>query len=1081
MLARGMEPKEFLLSFFAKDGSFSRGRQMHALVSCAGHNILSIATPVGNGALQSAGIAAAVKEGLGRPIVLCSLGDGTTQQGEVLEAIGHAVRDALPVLFLIEDNSLAISTRTRGRTFFSLPGGRADSFYGLPILYADGRRAEELYGIFGREVAAMRVDRRPRIVVMEVERLGSHSNADDQRVYRPEEELASLSRSGDPVRNLREVLVARGEKPDDLDRMEAEIRADLEEKAREAQRGPNPKPVFEASLPFRPEMLDPAKENRGGNLSGGGASGKDPSAGSPGLTMLEAIRETLRERLEKDPRVNLFGQDIEDPKGDVFGVTRGLSTRFPGRVVNSPLAESTILGVSIGRALAGERPVAFLQFADFMPMAYNQIFSELATLYWRTDGSWQAPVIVMAVCGGYRPGLGPFHASSMEALAAHTPGLDVYLPSTAADAAGLLRAAFESGRPSIFLYPKTLLNDRENAVTGDADALYVPPGKARFLRRGNHLTFVGYGNTVGLCLRAAAALSEHEVACDVIDLRSIMPWDRDAVLESAERTGRLVVVHEDSLTCGMGAEIAATVAEKVSGKVEIRRVARPDTWVPYNFENQIEVLPSFKRTLETAAELLGGNVTWKGAGGAAKGVHVVEAAGSSPADESVTVISWKVSPGDKVESGTLLAEIEADKAAAELNSPVSGTVETLLVEAGIIVKVGTPVLKIRTVGAGEDPAPIMVTREDPGTPVISGLGSIGSFSAAGASERPIGGAVDMGILGIAGAVGSRRVTNGEISRMCPTWSPEDIVKRTGIESRPWIGEGESALTLAVDACTKLFARTGNNPLDIDLILCSTGTPVYNTPAMATLIHNKLAGGDETFMAQAYDISAACSGYLYGLQIAYDYLGSVPGARILLVTTEVLSPRTNTADPVTAPIFADAATATLLAGGNNLGGVKNRVRRPVLSAKGESGDYLRVPSGTEDKIFMEGQKVYVEAVRGMMMMLNAACVEAGTKPEKLDLIIPHQANQRIINAIRQKLKMPEERMFSNIRNMGNSSSSTIPLCLQTVLGFGGNGAGTAEAGTKGDPGAGAKVGPGGRIGLTAFGGGFTFGGAVLDLL
>jgi 2-oxoisovalerate dehydrogenase E1 component len=298
--------------------------------------------------------------------------------------------------------------------------------------------------------------------------------------------------------------------------------------------------------------------------------------------------------------------------------------------------------------------------------------------------------------------------------------------------------------------------------------------------------------------------------------------------------------------------------------------------------------------------------------------------------------------------------------------------------------------------------------------------------------------------------------------MCPSWSPEGIVKRTGIESRPWIGEGESALTLAVDACGRLFSRTGTNPLDIDLILCSTGTPIYNTPAMAALIHHKLAAGNEDFLAQAYDFSAACSGFLYGLQIAYDYIRSVPGARVLLVTTEVLSPRTDTADPVTAPIFADAATATLLAGGDNLAGVKNRVRRPVLSAKGESGDYLRVPSGTEDKIFMDGQKVFVEAVRGMMLMLNAACAEAGTSPEKLDLIIPHQANQRIINAIRQKLKIPEERMFSNIRNLGNTSSNTIPLCLETVL-------------DEGRPPAGR------RIGLTAFGGGFTFGGAVLELL
>jgi 2-oxoisovalerate dehydrogenase E1 component len=165
------------------------------------------------------------------------------------------------------------------------------------------------------------------------------------------------------------------------------------------------------------------------------------------------------------------------PKGDVFGVSRGLSPCFPGRVKNSPLAESTIVGVSIGRALSGDRPVAFLQFSDFMPVAYNQIFSELACMYWRTDGSWQAPVILMVTCGGYRPGLGPFHASTMEALAAHTPGLDVFMPSTAADAAGLLNAAFESGRPTVFFYPKTVRTIGNTRSWENRRNCSFPPGK----------------------------------------------------------------------------------------------------------------------------------------------------------------------------------------------------------------------------------------------------------------------------------------------------------------------------------------------------------------------------------------------------------------------------------------------------------------------------------------------------------------------------------------------------------------------------------------------------------------------------
>jgi 2-oxoisovalerate dehydrogenase E1 component len=189
---------------------------------------------------------------------------------------------------------------------------------------------------------------------------------------------------------------------------------------------------------------------------------------------------------------------LKTPKGDVFGLTKSLSTQFPGRVVNSPLAEASILGLSIGYALAGKRPVAFLQFADFLPIAYNQIVSELGSMYWRTDGGWTVPVIVMITCGGYRPGLGPFHASSYEALAIHTPGVDVVMPSSAGDAAGLLNAAFESERPTLFFYPKNCLNDRDRMTSTDVQKQLIPLGIGRTIREGKDITLVGYGNTVPL-------------------------------------------------------------------------------------------------------------------------------------------------------------------------------------------------------------------------------------------------------------------------------------------------------------------------------------------------------------------------------------------------------------------------------------------------------------------------------------------------------------------------------------------------------------------------------------------------------
>jgi len=1092
MLARGMGPEEMFRSLFAKDRSSSRGRQMHGLLSYAPAKIVSLATPVGNNALHAVGIAESLrakgvcrKIGSGKgepedssgsnqlaPFVLCSMGDGTTQEGEVMEAIAHAVRESLPVLFLIQDNSLAISTRTRGKTFFSLPWGNADSFYGIPIRRFDGRNPNEAYQVFGEEVAYIRNKQSPRILVMEVERIGSHSNADDQRVYRSLEELEAIQQRGDPIQNLRKLLIDQGMSSESLTELEESVRRSLEETAERVRREEDPRPVFTAVKPYEGRLLQADAEYRG----------KPHTGGEEGITLLEALKGVLASHLSRDSRVVLFGEDIEDPKGDVFGVTRGLSTAFPDRVKNSPLAESTIVGVSIGRALSGDRPVAFFQFSDFMPVAYNQIFSELACMYWRTDGSWQAPVILMVTCGGYRPGLGPFHASTMEALAAHTPGLDVFMPSTAADAAGLLNAAFESGRPTVFFYPKTVLNDREHTVVGEPSELFVPPGKARILRSGDRITLVGWGNTVGLCIQASDALEEAGVQAEVIDLRSIVPWDRETIISSASKTKKLVIVHEDNHTAGMGAEIAATVAEALRGKVEVRRVTRPDTWVPFHFGNQLEVLPSFKKILEVSVEMLGGTVKWEKSGETEKGTFLVEAIGSSPADESVTVLTWKVKEGDQVQSGQPIAEMEADKAVLELNAPVDGTVLKVLVPEGEMVKVGTPLLKLQLLhkesgeqgdsGLKEHPF-----KEPSGKPIITWKKTILSTIPSGEEnllkESGIRKEVPVGIAGIAGTVGGRQVSNEEISRFCPSWTPEDIIKRTGIASRPWVAEGESALTLAMDACRKLQSRTRIPPDKIDLILCATGTPLYNTPSMAALIQYELGKENGEYLAQAYDINAACSGYLYALQVAYDFLQSEPDARILLVTTEVLSPKTNLQDPGTAPIFGDAATATLLVGGENAASLRIRVHRPVLAAKGEPGESLRVPADPADRIFMEGQKVFLEAVRGMKRMLDRACERAGLHPSDLDLIIPHQANQRIINAVRQKYRVPEEKVFSNIRNMGNTSSSTIPLCLEKVLEPVLMGGGTDAAKSPG------RTAPY-RIGLTAFGGGFTFGGGILEV-
>ena len=793
MLARGISIEMFFLATFNKKQSHSAGRQMNAHMSDPKLNIMSLVGPVGNSALQAVGVAASVASQPEQPIVICALGDGITQQGEVYEAIAHAVRDNLPVFFIVEDNEFAISTKTRGRTFYSMPNSQPDQFYGIPIVRVDGRFPVQVYEDFKTIIDTMRTERGAAIAILEVDRLSNHTNADDQRVYRSADEIDRIWQQGDPIINLRNHLLEQGVAEQELVDLEQEVRGEVQAAAERAQQSPDPEPIFDAFKPLLPELTPGAAEYRG-----------DPNAnGQEPLTMLRAIRQTLYNQLAADERVILFGEDIEDPKGDVFGITKGLSKQFRGRVINSPLAEASIVGISVGQALAGKRPVAFLQFADFLPLAYNQIFAELGSMYWRTEGGWQVPVIVMITCGGYRPGLGPFHAGSMEAIAAHTPGIDVFMPSTAGDAAGMLNAAFLSGRPTLFFYPKSCLNESETATSPDIERHLVPIGSARFIQRGSDLTLIGWGNTVKLCRKTADALAEHDVTCDVIDLRSMVPWDKHNVCESARRTGRVIVVHEDNHTVGLGAELLATICETLPNRVEVRRVTRADTFVPCNFGNQLEVLPSFKRTLETAVELLHGTVEWRTAQeDLQEGQMIIEAIGSSPSDETITVIEWHIAEGDSIEKGAIIAELEADKASVELRAPMSGTVDKLIVAEGDSVQIGAPLARVMT----KDGSTTLkqITREESGTPIISNIRL--SSRPARAASAPVGSDTGsgIGIIAVDGVSGSRIVTNEDISRMCRVWvaggycptyryrdAPLAGRRRNGTEHRN--GGGEAAI------------------------------------------------------------------------------------------------------------------------------------------------------------------------------------------------------------------------------------------------------------------------------------------------
>jgi len=1008
--ARGVTYETVFYGLFGKAESNSAGRRMPAFPCDRSLNIMSTPTLVGSNALQAVGVASSIKADEGNPFVLVSVGDGATQQGDFFEAVAEAVRSNLPVLFLIEDNRFALSTLTKGNTFYSLPDGEADTFLGLPIHRVDGSDAVPTFEKFEEIVSNLRETRSPQIVVFNVERLQSHTNADDQTTYRTEADLQHAMDNADPCANLRTQLLESGIAEEQLKAIESEVQEQVDSAFHTARKGTTPRPVFDAKKP----LPEPRTEYTG-------------TAEDRTLSMLEAMRETLKARLSKDPKTTLLGQDIEDPKGDVFGLTRGLSQTFPEQVSNAALAESTILGVSTGQALAGGHPVAFMQFSDFLPVAYNLILSEIGAMYWRTNGQWETPMLIMSISGGYRPGLGPYHAQTMEAICAHIPGVDVFMPSTASDAAGLLNAIFESGRPSVFLFPKSLINDRSNTTSTDVEKQYVPIGKARIARTGQDLTLVGWGGTMPICERTAEALAETGINAEVIDLRTIFPWDEETVLASAKKTGKLIIVHEDNQTCGMGAEIAATIAEKAGDAVQIARVTRPDTYIPYDFACQIEVLPSFKRTLSTCCKMLDIDLRWNKPVEDEAGTVTVKAIGSSPSDETITITSLPISEGDPIAEGDLLASVEADKATMDITAPVGGTVAELLAEEGDTLTVGTPMLKISSDEAAQLKP---LTKEDPGTPVMERKRVVEAATPAAQSLKP---KASIFISNIATVFGSRHLTNEELLQGHGEWDSEAIRKRTGIENRYWIDGDENVLTLAVQAARDLLEKEQLHISDIGAIICSTGTPLIMTPSLACSVLRELSPEKGEVLMQAHDVNAACSGYMYALQSAFDFLTNAPDKKVLVITAETLSPMVNHDDQKTMALFGDAATASLVSCEQRPGDIGVKLSRPFLSATGVDEKVLYVPNmGSGEVIEMEGLTVFKLAVRKMIDMLDNACKERNITVDDLDMIVPHQANERIIEAIRRTIECPPEKMFNHIRKYGNTSSNTIPIALTALV-------------------------------------------------
>lgn len=590
----GMTAYEVFLSFLSKaEDPASGGRQMPAHYGHKPLRIVSQSSPTGTQFLQAAGCALGSKLEGKDEVVYVSAGEGTTSQGDFHEALNWASRQRLPVVFVIQDNGYAISVpiaQQTTSTIFDLCAG----YKNLRRYSVDGTDFASSLSVMREAVDGCRSGMGPAVVVANVVRLLAHSSSDNQLKYRSKEELEA-DRMRDPLPKLEGALLARGILTNEVaSRMREDIRREVDEAADLAEARPFPNPAESRKHVYASEPYTPLA-----------ASSETPRVTGEVIVLVDAINHALSEEMAHNPRVVVYGEDVEDFKGGVFTATTGLTTRFGRqRVFNSPLAESSIIGTAVGLAARGYRPVVEIQFGDYIWPAMNQIRNEMAMMRWRSNGNWTAPVIVRVPVGGYIHGA-IYHSQNIEATFAHFPGLYVLYPSNASDAKGLLKAAIRGEDPVLFLEHKGLYRQIYAASAEPDDEFVLPFGRARVVRAGSDITVVTYGYLTKRCFDAAGKMERSGISVEVIDLRTIIPWDRETVLSSVRKTGRVLVAHEDILTMGFGAEVAATIAQEGFESLDapVMRVGGRDCPVPYNWFLEEDVLPQ-ERHLVSALESL---------------------------------------------------------------------------------------------------------------------------------------------------------------------------------------------------------------------------------------------------------------------------------------------------------------------------------------------------------------------------------------------------------------------------------------------------------------------------------------------
>ena len=692
---RGLSDFDLALAFYAKRDSSSGGRQLTGHFSDRALNIWSHPSPVGVHLLPACGAAWGMQLD-GKPnVVYASLGEASARQGDFYEAVCFAKERQLPMVFVVQDNRIAISTSTTGTNPIAL--GVLDRSEWIRV---DGSDVEAVAAAGRIAVEHARSGQGPAFIWCDVERFSNHSSADDQRMYRAADELEAMQQR-DPIKLFQDQLIADGLLTEaEATAQEEELRAEVRAAYRQAS-----------------TQADPLGEECGLHLTG--AVTPAPPAKiklEKSCRMLDAVNRTFHAALDQLPDVVFFGQDIADPKGGVFNLTKGLSSKDPERAVNSPLAESTIMGVSVGLASYGKRPCFEIQFVDFIYPGWNQLVSNMATLRWRSFGQWQCPLVIYAPCGGYLPGGALWHSQAGEASFARVPGIRVVVPSTPGDAAGLFWTALHGEDPTIILLPKHLMWAELPAPTA-VEA--IPLGQARLVRSGSLLTLVTWGNCVELVEQTLESMDSN-LDVELIDLRSIAPWDNEAVARSLRKTGRLLIVQEDNISASVGQMI---VAEMCSDRDVLQGLKTPpvivskdDVHVGFNpiyefaaLPDQARIAAALERLLSTTLEA---SLQLDAASVPTTITDSMIAASNQPpsATKMITVpilgegirvarvVSILKHAGDEVKADDPLCEVETDKAVFPIECDEDGVLGEWQIAEGDEVTVGQELIALTMSG-----------------------------------------------------------------------------------------------------------------------------------------------------------------------------------------------------------------------------------------------------------------------------------------------------------------------------------------------------------------------------------------------